>query len=188
MSHDRTMHCVQHVLEKLWNASLLPIYAWYTVRGPHPHPAHTCIYSAHCLLSTELTGCTYYRAPDYFIKGSYGRSAGSARVCSSDKVNNDGLCYKPCASGSKGVGPLCWDNTCTGTAWPYQCGQGLCTKDKTGCAIATSAIGLSAGLLIGGVAVCVFSAGTACGIGGAMIEVGVDTSIGIGTSIRSGCK
>ncbi len=37
-----------------------------------------------------------------------------------------------------------------------------------------------AGLIVGGLAVCIFSAGTLCQVGGAIVEVGVDTAIGTG--------
>jgi cytolysin (calcineurin-like family phosphatase) len=42
-------------------------------------------------------------------KESYGRGAGKIKNgCPNGKVNEDGLCYTPCPSGWKGVGPVCW--------------------------------------------------------------------------------
>jgi hypothetical protein len=46
---------------------------------------------------------------EFCWKDSYGRGVGLIPTgCPEGKVNQAGLCYRPCSSGFKGVGPVCW--------------------------------------------------------------------------------
>jgi hypothetical protein len=64
-------------------------------------------------------------------KASYGRSAGKALSCPSGSEKNGALCYKPCKSGYKGVGPVCWSNKCP--RGYDKCGPALCIKSGVSC-------------------------------------------------------
>lgn len=131
-------------------------------------------------------GCTCYRAPEYYIKATYGRGAGKPLTCTPTQQYDSGLCYTPCRSGYDSVGPLCWRNNCPADL-PYSCGRGVCTNTKATCDVYASMIGVTAATMVGGIAICVFSAGTACGVGSAMIEMGVDFAIGSGQMISGSC-
>jgi hypothetical protein len=50
--------------------------------------------------------------------------------CGADGEKDAGLCYKKCAIGYKGVGPVCW-GSCP-SSLPYSCGA-ACAKDAAGC-------------------------------------------------------
>jgi len=64
--------------------------------------------------------------------GSYGRGVGTIpNQCNSGMELRDGLCYKPCAAGYKGVGPVCWADNCP-TQFPTKCGLG-CAVNSTEC-------------------------------------------------------
>ena len=41
-------------------------------------------------------------------KHSYGRTAGKPMICKPNQEEKAALCYKPCADGFHGVGPVCW--------------------------------------------------------------------------------
>ena len=68
----------------------------------------------------------YRNAQDKFCwKNSYGRGVGLIpKDCGSEKEYDAGLCYKPCRSGYKGVGPVCWD-------FPKSYGRGVGTIPKS---------------------------------------------------------
>jgi len=53
-------------------------------------------------------------------KDSYGRGWGKPLKCKVDEESSAGLCYKNCASGFKGSGPVCW-GSCPEHA-PHLCG------------------------------------------------------------------
>ena len=75
-------------------------------------------------------------AKDNYTRWSCTR-AGTRRlpVCPSERERHQGLCYKPCPTNSKPIGPLCWHN-CEGTEYPASMGA-LCCKDEAICAEAT---------------------------------------------------
>lgn len=50
--------------------------------------------------------------------------------CKSGLEQNGLLCYDPCPSTHKGVGPVCWQK-CTGSH-PVDCGA-ICSKDTSAC-------------------------------------------------------
>lgn len=68
----------------------------------------------------------YRNTQDKFCwKSSYGRGVGIIpKDCGKDKEYDAGLCYKPCKSGYKGVGPVCWD-------FPRSYGRGVGTIPKS---------------------------------------------------------
>ncbi|APR80748.1 Hypothetical protein A7982_06095 [Minicystis rosea] len=71
-------------------------------------------------------GCTCFRDAHITTKKSYGRGAGvPLHTCNGGKVEQDGLCYKPCKSGDSGVGPVCWKSCPAG----YKDDGALCRKD-----------------------------------------------------------
>jgi F5/8 type C domain len=78
-------------------------------------------------------GCTCRRDPYSFAKASYGRTAGTPMICPAGQQMDAGLCYPSCASGYKGVGPVCWGE-CKGD-YPVACGAG-CAKSSDACATA----------------------------------------------------
>jgi hypothetical protein len=65
-------------------------------------------------------------------KPTYTRGVGTIpTVCSSDRYNQAGLCYRNCDAGySTGLGPVCW-KSCPASA-PFNCGAG-CSKDLAEC-------------------------------------------------------
>lgn len=65
-------------------------------------------------------------------KPSYGRGVGKIpKKCSGGKENQDGLCYNPCPSGFKGIGPVCWANECP-SIYPVRCVAG-CARTSGDC-------------------------------------------------------
>ena len=61
-----------------------------------------------------------------------------AADCGAGYVNDAGLCYKNCAKGYTGVGPVCWVKcpTINGKKW-VECGAG-CAEDATACGLNTT--------------------------------------------------
>jgi len=70
-------------------------------------------------------------------KPSYGRGAGVAvqAVCDGGKKMENALCYKPCRSGTKGAGPVCWGDKPDG--W-VDCSAFAVAKDKKTCDVVTA--------------------------------------------------
>jgi hypothetical protein len=63
----------------------------------------------------------------------------SQKILRNDQEQDAGLCYPKCTnSGYKGVGPVCWGNSCKGD-FPYLCGA-LCVTDAQACSDITKAI------------------------------------------------
>ncbi len=52
----------------------------------------------------------------YCFRQSYGRGVGKPMRCPHGKAYDAGLCYRPCKSGYKGVGPVCWQSCLPGFA------------------------------------------------------------------------
>ena len=82
------------------------------------------------------------------MKNTYARGAGTVPNSCGTKQNQAGLCYNACPSGSKGVGPVCWNSSPTGYV---ACGLG-CAKDAATCASvisdqAISTVGLVANIV-----------------------------------------
>ncbi|WP_166264632.1 hemopexin repeat-containing protein [Marinobacter caseinilyticus] len=79
--------------------------------------------------------------------------------CASDQEIDAGLCYKTCAAGSYGVGPVCWNRcpTIRGSKW-VECGAG-CSASAAACASNTTDMVLS----VLDAAVSIASLGTASG-------------------------
>ena len=50
----------------------------------------------------------------YCYRESYTRDLGEPMKCPADKQYDAGLCYKPCETDYKGVGPICWQNCSPG--------------------------------------------------------------------------
>ena len=73
-------------------------------------------------------------------KDTYFKTPIAAR-CASNKEYDAGLCYKKCANGSDGVGPVCWSN-CTANTLPTECGAG-CASDETACGMQTTNLVMS---------------------------------------------
>lgn len=62
---------------------------------------------------------------------NYTRGVGKIpKGCHQGKENSGGLCYNKCRDGYKGVGPVCWGNTCPSN-WT-DCGLG-CSETTSGC-------------------------------------------------------
>ena len=89
------------------------------------------------------TGCTCYSPPDYFIKSTTGRGAGTTMDCPSGTEYDAGLCYPTCPTGWNGVGPLCWKENCPNPNYPTPCGVGVCTDNSYDCTQYNINIGLS---------------------------------------------
>lgn len=53
-------------------------------------------------------GCTCRRDVQSYAKDSYGRGLGSVLKCKENEDYDSGLCYDKCASGYKGIGPVCY--------------------------------------------------------------------------------
>ena len=62
-------------------------------------------------------------------KGSYGRGWGTVLECKTNEIYDAGLCYSGCENGYKGIGPVCWAQSCP--EGYSQCGA-LCIKGQ-GC-------------------------------------------------------
>jgi hypothetical protein len=60
-------------------------------------------------------------------KDAYGRGVGEPLRCDKEQDNDLGLCYKKCDSKYKGIGPVCWQESCPEGF--EQCGA-LCLKGK----------------------------------------------------------
>ena len=80
-------------------------------------------------------GCTCRIDPQDVAKNSYGRGAGNLMSCSAGLEEDAGLCYTPCAAGSNGVGPVCWDQ-CPAD-YPVACGA-ACASSQAACAAAVA--------------------------------------------------
>ena len=101
----------------------------------------------HCIPDLDCTG--------YVGKGvdAYGKTfcetkrkpprAPQPADCGRGNVNDAGLCYKKCAAGSTGVGPVCWDKcpNVRGKQW-VECGAG-CAESAAACGLATTDMVLS---------------------------------------------
>jgi len=90
-----------------------------------------------CRAGYTDNGCTCGKGGSFW-KDSYGRGVGVPMICSSDQEQDAGLCYPKCNPGYKGVGPVCWGNSCTGD-FTYLCGA-LCVTDAQACKDITKAI------------------------------------------------
>lgn len=80
-----------------------------------------CVCTPKCLDSQTDIGISCNKA-------SYGRGVGTPLGCDNNQDYDAGLCYKKCDSGFKGIGPVCWRDTCP-TGYD-QCGA-LCLKGET---------------------------------------------------------
>ncbi len=90
------------------------------------HAAGCCICSPNCVNGQTDIGVSC-------AKKSYGRGAGTIpKGCSDGKFNQHGLCYTACRTGYKGVGPVCWAESCP-TKFPTKCGLG-CAVNSSECA------------------------------------------------------
>src|SRR5262249_45340283 len=76
---------------------------WYDKCGPTL--ARGC---STCPSGYTNDGCTCRRDVHIFAKSSYGRGVGSSPRCAAGLETDAGLCYTPCPSGQRGVGPVCW--------------------------------------------------------------------------------
>ena len=100
-------------------------------------------------------GATCRKNAHIFSKESKPRGVGLVpKTCPAKKVMQHGLCYAPCPSGFKGVGPVCW-KSCTNpnakvgsVQMPTECGAG-CTTTKQSCATFTQQL-TAAGLKVAG--------------------------------------
>jgi hypothetical protein len=89
-------------------------------------------------------------------KITYDRGVGRVPSCAAGLKNEAGLCYCSCASGTTGIGPVCWADKCP-TNFPIKCGA-MCARNNDQCAKATStmvtsplkAIASSIGLALSG--------------------------------------
>ena len=97
---------------------------WYPKCKPGFHNVGCCICSPDCPAGTKDDGA-------FCRKDSYGRGVGASRLgCAPGMENNAALCYKPCAAGQRGLGPVCWSE-CSG-ATPFRCGL-FCTSTAATC-------------------------------------------------------
>jgi hypothetical protein len=68
-----------------------------------------------CRSGYHNDGCTCRRDAHIFGKESYGRGVGTVpNGCRSNMEYDTGLCYQPCRTGYKGVGPVCWGSCPSG--------------------------------------------------------------------------
>jgi hypothetical protein len=78
------------------------------------------------------------------------------QYCIDGKVNDAGLCYKPCRSGTKGIGPVCWGDKPSG----YEaCAAGFAVSKAT-CGETTASQTIAAGIMAA--ALCEASGMEAC--------------------------
>ena len=61
-----------------------------------------------CDCPSNYTNTGVACAANTVAKSSYGRGAGTVLSCSAGLEKDAGLCYSPCPTGYKGVGPVCW--------------------------------------------------------------------------------
>jgi len=66
-----------------------------------------------------------------FAKDSYIRST-NLKVCGKGLENDAGLCYPPCPSGTRGIGPVCWGSGAP-TGFPVKCMDIAWAKDQEAC-------------------------------------------------------
>ncbi|KDO22307.1 hypothetical protein SPRG_12769 [Saprolegnia parasitica CBS 223.65] len=133
---------------------------WYPKCKPGYHNFGCCICTPDCPAGTTDDGA-------FCRKDHYGRGVGVSRLGCDKGLEKSGLfCYKPCAPGYKGVGPMCWPQ-CPPSI-PSNCGL-FCTSTSATCA--SSAIEI-----IGSVAKIALSA------------VNNDTAGAISTGIQAGAK
>merc|ERR1712226_810380 len=105
-----------------------------------------------------------------------GRGVGKVLGCKPEEENNAALCYKPCRSGYKGVGPVCWGQCPSGYS---DCGA-LCSPRSVGCTSAVMDI-------VGKVTKCAANI-DATAVGG--FTPGVITSCGgaVGSFVKGICR
>ena len=106
-----------------WATDRVPVF-----RCPSDHPENVAS------LCYRRPKAGYHCSADTCVvngKPSYGRGAGVSvhAVCDGGKKLENTLCYKPCRSGTKGVGPVCWGLKPNG--W-VDCGFAW-AKNKTTC-------------------------------------------------------
>jgi len=90
-----------------------------------------------CCICSPTCPSGYKDIGSFCIKPVYGRGPGVSRLgCPSGKENNGGLCYYPCKSGYRGVGPVCWQNCPSSKR--LNCGL-FCTSNKK-CAVTSTAM------------------------------------------------
>jgi hypothetical protein len=96
---------------------------WYPKCKYGFHNVACCVCSPDCPAGFTDSGVTC-------TKDSYGRGVGKPLKCASGLVEDDALCYKPCAGAVwNGVGPVCWHQCPTGLT---SCG-GLCLTSTKEC-------------------------------------------------------
>jgi hypothetical protein len=88
------------------------------------HNVGCCVCSPDCPAGYKDTGTGC-------AKPTYGRGAGEPLACAPGKERSGLLCYPPCKSDFKGVGPVCWQS-CP-SQLPTNCGAG-CAKSGKDCA------------------------------------------------------
>jgi len=126
------------------------------LRCPSSHPendASLCYKAPKAGYHCTATSCVANGKP------SYGRGAGVSvhAVCDGGKKMENSLCYKPCRSGTKGNGPVCWGDKPDG--W-VDCGFAV-AKDKTTCDLITA--GQAAAVASLAIATCEIAGNPGCG-------------------------
>ena len=114
-------------------------------------------------------GCTCRRPDNIILKKTKTRGAGTSLVCDSNEEYDSGLCYKSCAPGFYGIGPVCWKK-CS-TALPYDCGA-ICTLNKEKCVEATFSMVFGSIAVPGGIAL--MTVIPTIPVGGILIETGME--------------
>ena len=91
-----------------------------------------------------------------------------------------GLCYKPCAAGYKGVGPVCWEvSPPSNPAYNYKCSDIAYTTSAVNCKNLLG-IGIAGGAFatVGAIATCASSFGFACATV-ASVDAGLITNLAL---------
>lgn len=127
------------------------------LRCPSSHPENIsslCYRTPKAGYHCSLNSCVANGKP------SYGRGAGVSvhAVCDGGKKMENALCYKPCRSGTKGNGPVCWGDKPNG--W-YDCSAFAVAKDKTTCGLVTA--GQAAAVVSLTIAACEIAGNPGCG-------------------------
>lgn len=86
-----------------------------------------------CPSGTINDGCACRVDARVVAKRWYGRGVGTSAECSASLEADSGLCYRGCADGFFGVGPVCWAECASER--PVSCGAG-CAETELACALA----------------------------------------------------
>ena len=120
--------CPEGKEEKVEDLCYPPCKLDYTRHDSNPS---LCIAPCDTSKDWYASGSYCKRDENSFIIDSYGRGVGTPLTCAPNEQYDAGLCYTPCRSGYKSVGPMCWEQCPSGYSELLTCYRWWTPDSKT---------------------------------------------------------